>query len=181
MIFIACFACSEHDYSSYCPTWKGFTYKTGNYPNYTQGRVGNVDLHRGDSIHITAHQDKLGHGIHATDYTWTICFDTIDNESGEKVHATKSYHQHTNYDGLPNGSDDPVGHLLIPKNALTTNGIPDTIRFVAQYAYSGQGVSVENGNLSINSSYNGRITPRSGYFQGGAQGNFVFHIIKEQP
>ena len=93
------FSCSENDYSSYCPTWKGFTYKTGNYPNYVPGNPRNILLHPGDSIHITAHQKERGHLINATSYTWTIGYDTIDVKSGKRVHATKSYTQRTNYDG----------------------------------------------------------------------------------
>ena len=105
--------CTKNDYSSYCPTWLGFTYKTGNYPNYVQGNPRKVILHSGDSIHITAHQDKRGHLINATYYTWTICYDTIDIESGERVHAKKSYDRHTNYDGYADGADDPICFCLL--------------------------------------------------------------------
>ena len=95
---VTLFSCSEADTESRCPTWKGFTYYTGNYPNYTQGRVGNVVLHPGDSIHLTAHQEERGRLINSTDYTWTICYDTLDS-NGNKVHAVKTYRNHTNYDG----------------------------------------------------------------------------------
>lgn len=169
--------CTKNDYSSYCPTWLGFTYKTGNYPNYVQGNPRKVILHSGDSIHITAHQDKRGHLINATYYTWTICYDTIDIESGERVHAKKSYDRHTNYDGYADGADDPVCHLLLPANALPTEyGKPDTIKFVARYSYSGQGITIETGNIVTNTSYNGRITPQSGPTGGGAAGNFYFDV-----
>ena len=175
-LLLAIFSCTENDYSSYCPTWKGFTYKTGNYPNYTQGTIGHIELHPGDSIHVTAHQDQRGRLINATDYTWTICYDTIDTETGDRVHATKSYYQHTNYDGYADGANDPTGHLELPANALPTTSKPDTIRFVARYLYSGQGVIVENGNIDYNSSYNGHITPRSGPTEGGAKGQFFFDV-----
>ena len=169
--------CTKNDYSSYCPTWLGFTYKTGNYPNYVQGNPRKVILHSGDSIHITAHQDKRGHLINATYYTWTMCYDTIDIESGERVHAKKSYDRHTNYDGYADGADDPVCHLLLPANALPTEyGKPDTIKFVARYSYSGQGITIETGNIVTNTSYNGRITPQSGPTGGGAAGNFYFDV-----
>ena len=169
--------CTKNDYSSYCPTWLGFTYKTGNYPNYVQGNPRKVILHSGDSIHITAHQDKRGHLINATYYTWTICYDTIDIESGERVHAKKSYDRHTNYDGYADGADDPVCHMLLPANALPTEyGKPDTIKFVARYSYSGQGITIETGNIVTNTSYNGRITPQSGPTGGGAAGNFYFDV-----
>ena len=172
-------SCSKTDSSSYCPTWKGFTYYTGSYPNYVSGSAGNnVSLHPGDSIHLTAHQDERGHLINSTDYSWTVCYDTLDG-NGDKQHATKTIYKHTNYDGYADGADDPVGHLLLPANALPTEyGKRDTIKFVARYVYSGQGVIVENGNIVDNTSYNGRITPQSGPTGGGAAGYFYFNVVK---
>lgn len=176
LLSLACFACSKNDYTSYCPTWKGFTYKTGSYPNYVQGNPKNVVLNPGDSIHVTAHQDKKGQLINATSYTWTICFDTLDTE-GNRVHATKSYTRYTNYDGYSYGADDPVGHILLPAKALPTEfNKPDTIRFVARFTYSGQGVTIETGNIIENTSYGGRITPQSGATGGGAAGNLYFTV-----
>lgn len=170
------FSCSKNDYDSYCPTWKGFTYYTGKYPNYVQGSVGNVRLNAGDSIHLTAHQDKRGHLINYTKYSWVLCYDTL-NTKGEKVHARKEYYKQTNYDGYTDGADDPVCHMLLPANAApTASGKPDTIMFVARYSYSGQGVTIETGNIIDNTSYNGRITPQSGPIGGGAAGNFYFHV-----
>lgn len=178
LVAIIFFSCTKKDYSSYCPTWKGFTYTTGNYPNYVMGSPGNnVYMHPGDSIHLTAHQDERGHLINSTDYSWTICYDTLDT-NGNRVHANKTIYKHTNYDGYPDGADDPVGHLLLPANALPTEaGKRDTIKFVARYVYSGQGVIVENGNIVDNTSYNGRITPQSGPTGGGAAGYFYFYVI----
>ena len=171
------YSCSKNDYSSYCPTWKGFTYMIGNYPDYYQGRAGNEILHPGDSIHLTAHQDKRGRLINATHYTWTICYDTLDT-NGNRVHAKKTYDKRTNYDGYTDGADNPVCHLLLPSNALPTEvGKPDTIKFVARYVYSGQGVIVENGNIVDNTSFSGRITIESGPTGGGAAGNFHFTVV----
>ena len=176
-LFILLFlSCSNTDSSSHCPTWKGFTYYTGSYPNYVQGTVGKVTLNPGDSIHLTAHQDKRGHLINYTKYSWVICYDTLNN-SGEKVHARKEYYKQTNYDGYTDGADDPVCHMLLPANALPTEvGKPDTIRFVARFDYSGQGVTIETGSIIDNTSYNGRITPQSGPTGGGAAGNFYFYV-----
>lgn len=174
-ILFLLFACTKNDYSSYCPTWKGFTYMTGSYPNYVKGSIGNkIYLNAGDSIHITAHQDQKGRLINATDYTWTLCYDTLDT-NGERVHATLSINQHTNYDGYENGSDDPVWHLLLPENTLSTANERYCIKFVARYNYSGQGVTIETGNIVDNSSYNFRITPQSGATGGGASGTFYFY------
>lgn len=171
----ALFSCTRNDYSSYCPTWKGFTYTTGNYPDYVKGVLGsNIYLNAGDSIHITAHQDKKGRFINATYYTWTLCYDTLDTE-GTRVHATKSYDQHTNYDGYADGSDDPVCHLQLPENTLTSEGERYSIQFVARYSYSGQGVTIETGSIVNNTSYNGIITPQSGATGGGAAGSFYFY------
>lgn len=186
------FSCSDVDSDSYCPTWKGFTYSIGSYPNYVKGNGGsNITLHPGDSIHLTAHQDQHGHLINSTDYKWIICYDTLDTNNNDdpsddvQVHVQKVYHQHTNYDGYEAGyvngktvgSADPICHMLLPENALPTEyGKRDTIKFVAQYIYSGQGVIVENGNIVDNTSYNGRITPQSGQTGGGAAGYFYFHV-----
>ena len=169
-------SCEKNDYTSYCPTWKGFTYMTGNYPDYVSGNPRSIYLYPNDSIHITAHQNERGHLINSTDYTWTICYDTLDAE-GNRQHATKTYNQHTNYDGYTNGADDPVCHMLLPQNALSTeNGKYDTIKFVARYTYSGQGVSIVNGNIVDNTSYGGRITPQSGPTGGGAAGYLYFSV-----
>lgn len=170
------FACSKNDYTSFCPTWRGFTYTIGARPNDVAGNPRNIVLHPGDSIHLTAHQDQRGKLINSTDYTWTLCFDTLDAD-GQRVHATKTYYKHTNYDGYADGADDPVGHLLLPPNTLPTEfGKTDTIKFVARYSYSGQGVIVENGNIVENTSYSGRITPQSGPTGGGAAGYFYFSV-----
>ena len=67
--------------------------------------------------------------------------------------------------------------MKLPANALPTEPLkPDTIRFVARYDSSAQGVIVENGNISENTSYSGRITPQSGPTGGGAAGNFYFTV-----
>lgn len=183
LLSVVLISCSETDTESYCPTWFGFTYTTGSFSNYAQGSSGKVvSLFRGDSIHLTACQDQRGHLINATDYSWTICYDTLDTKNNDDpnddvvVHVQKSYYKHTNYDGYADGSEDPVGHLLLPANAITTNVKPDTIKFVARYVYSGQGIIVETGNIVENTSYNGRITPQSGPTGGGAAGYFYFHV-----
>lgn len=183
LLSVVCFACSKNDYNSYCPTWLGFTYTTGDYPNYVQGNPRNVYLNSGDSIHLTACQKERGHLINATYYTWTICVDTLDTKNNDDpsddvlVHANIVYNQHTNYDGYADGANDPVCHMLIPESARPNKaGKPDTIKFVARYVYSGQGVTIETGNIVTNTSYNGLITPQSGSTGGGAAGNFYFSV-----
>lgn len=182
-LFILLLSCSKNDYTSYCPTWLGFTYTTGDYPNYVTGSTRNIVLNAGDSLHITAHQDKRGHLINGTYYTWTLCIDTLDTknnddpEDDELIHANIVYNQHTNYDGYADGANDPVCHMLIPENARpAASGKRDTIKFVARYSYSGQGVTIENGNIVENTSYSGRITPQSGPTGGGAAGYFYFNL-----
>lgn len=181
---VTLFSCSEADTESRCPTWKGFTYYTGNYPNYTQGRVGNVVLHPGDSIHLTAHQEERGRLINATAYYWTICYDSLytkgndDPDDDVIVHVQEVYPPYrTNYDGYADGADDPVCHMLLPAKALATEGNKrDTIKFVAYYKYSGVGGTFDNGNIVDNTSYNGRITPQSSAYDGGAVGYFYFSV-----
>ena len=180
-------SCSETDTDSYPPTWLGFTYTTGSFSNYTSGSNGRlVTLFLGDSIHLTACQKERGHLINATDYSWTVCYDTLDTKGNDDpnddvvVHVQKSYYKHTNYDGYTDGADDPVGHLLIPANALPTNSKPDTIKFVARYIYSGQGSTFDNGNIVDNTSYSGKITPQSGPTGGGAAGYFYFNVSEHK-
>lgn len=169
-------SCSKTDNTSYCPTWLGFTYTTGNYPNYTNGSPSRIIFHPGDSIHLTAHQKERGRQINLTYYTWTVCYDTLDNDNRRR-HAILQYRQTTVYDGYTNGADDPVAHIRLPENALPTeSGKPDTIQFVARYFYSGQGVIVENGSIINNNEYAGRITTQSGPTAGGASGNVYFHV-----
>lgn len=177
LVILLLFSCSKKDYTSYCPTWYGFTYTIGDYPNYVQGNPRNVYLNPGDSIHITACQKERGHLINGTYYTWTLCVDTLD-AGGNRVHANIVYNQHTNYDGYADGANDPVCHMRLPDSAQPNeNGKPDTIKFVARYIYSGQGVTIETGNIVNNTSYNGRITPQSGSTGGGAAGNFYFSVV----
>ena len=190
IVLLSLLSCSKTDTESYCPTWRGFTYKTGSYPNYVQhagyisGRP--IELASGDSVHITAHQETRGRLIYTTDYYWTVCYDTLDTKDNDDltddiiVHVKDSYRQHTNYDGYVDGADDPVGRLLIPANAIPTSqkagNKPDTITFVARYMYSGHGVIYETGNIVENTSFNGRIVPQSSSFDGGAAGNILFNV-----
>ena len=185
LLVASLFSCEKNDYTSYCPTWLGFTCKVGNYPNYVERNPRNVVLHLDDSIHITAHQNERGHLINRTEYTWTICYDTLDTkgtedpEDDERVHVDSVYNQRTNYDGYVDGADDPVGHLHLYKNALPPeDGQRYYIRFVARYDYSGQGVTIETGNIVDNSSYGGLITPSSGAIGGGASGYLYFTIAE---
>lgn len=182
-LVVAFAACTKNDYTSYCPTWKGFTYKTGNYPNYIAGNPRKAVLQPGDSVHITAHQLERGHLINATHYTWTICYDTLDTRSTDdpsddrRVRVESTYNFRTNYDGYVNGADDPVCHMLLPANALPTeSGKPYSVTFVARYSYSGQGVTIETGNIVDNSSYSGTIKPQSGPTAGGASGTLKFSV-----
>lgn len=182
-LVVAFAACTKNDYTSYCPTWKGFTYKTGNYPNYIAGNPRKAVLQPGDSVHITAHQLERGHLINATHYTWTICYDTLDTRSTDdpsddrRVRVESTYNFRTNYDGYVNGADDPVGHLYLHRKALPSNSVERySIKFNARYAYSGQGVTVESGNVVENGAYGGSISPQSGPTGGGAYGTLYFTV-----
>lgn len=183
LLALVAFSCSESDHTSYCPTWLGFTYTTGDYPNYVTGNPKNMVLTPGDSIHVTAHQKERGHLINRTEYSWTICYDTLDTKNNDdpdddvRVHVDSVYNTRTNYDGYIDGADDPVGHLHLHKNALPNQaGQRYYIRFVARYDYSGQGVTIETGNVVDNASYGGYINPSSGAIGGGAAGYLYFTV-----
>lgn len=171
------FSCSSADTESYCPTWLGFTYTVNDDPN--PGNPRNAVVHPGDVLHITAHQDKRGHLINATDYSWTVYAKAVQDVDGhvvpdEIVAEVEEYRQHTNYDGYDNGADDPVGHLTIPETMKEGSYY---VKFVARYVYSGQGVTIDYENFT-NDSYGGHIIPQSGPSAGGAVGEFNFKVVK---
>ena len=170
-------SCSSTDTTSYCPTWKGFTIKKGTTAdNLTTISPRNISLSAGDYIQITACQDQKGHLINATTYEWIICCDTLD-DNGNAHHVQLYTTKRTNYDGYTDGADDPVFTKQIHARIKSTEtGEQDTIKFVAKYSYSGQGVQVENGGIVSNTSYGGRITPQSGSMSGGASGYLYFTV-----
>ena len=183
LLLVTLFSCEKNDTTSYCPTWLGFSYTTGIFPNYLSGNPRNVVLSPDDSIHVTAHQKERGHLINRTEYTWTIHYDMLDTKGTEdpdddvRVQVDSVYNKRTNYDGYVDGADDPVGHLHLNKNVLPPkDGERYYIRFVARYDYSGQGVTIETGNIVDNSSYGSYITPSSGAIGGGASGYLYFTV-----
>ena len=169
-------SCKNEKAESFCPTWKGFTYSitrdgvdvpvTGRIPTFVPG----------DWIHLTACQATRGNLINGTDYSWTLCYDKEIGE-GKTEHVRETVYKHTNYDGYADGANDPRIDIQLPADAKETSQKPDTIIFVARYAYSATGATIENGNI-VDNSYSGRITPQSGPTGGGAAGYFYFHVTK---
>lgn len=167
---------NEGKYDSYPPTWKGFQF-------VRDGMVVSKDaLHAGDVVTIIALQDKLGHLINSTYYNWTLSVPVFE-EDGVTVAAENAVIEakpdHRNYDGDPNGKDNPTWKFEIPLNACCgyQTGRHASITFVAKYNYSGNGVQAENEPGSHgNSSLSGNIVPQSGSVAGGARGTVNFNV-----
>ena len=150
-------ACSDDDKQSYPPTWKGFELS----PSVAVA---------GDSLTVTALQDRKGHLINATKYTWTLsCTLVKDDGSFEDYSLTET--NQTNYDGLSNA--DPKHRFLIPAEASGRA----TIAFQAVYNYSAQGIEVSyGGDYSRPTGVLGNILSQSGQMSGGASGSVNFNI-----
>lgn len=137
---------------SYPPTWLGFSLIPSS-------------PHAGDSLMVTALQDKKGHLINATMYTWTLsCTLYKPDGSFEKYRQTET--DKTDYDGLSNA--DPEHKFLVP---VAASG-KATISFRAIYNYKAKGAEVHyNDNYVID------IRSQSGMMSGGASGEVSFDII----
>lgn len=150
-------ACSDEDKNSYPPTWKGFSLS----PSKPQA---------GDSLTVTALQDRKGHFINATQYQWTLTCSLL-NEDGSNEEYTLTEQDRTNYDGLSNA--DPVHSFLIPARAVGRA----TVSFKATYNYSAQGIEVNyGGDYSRPVGVQGSILSQSGQMSGGASGSVNFVI-----
>ena len=150
-------ACSDDDKQSYPPTWSGFT-------------LSPASPVAGDSLTVTAVQDRKGHLINATTYTWTLsCILYNDEGMPEDYSLTETFK--TNYDGLSSG--DPVHSFLIPSRAMGRA----TISFQATYNYSARGIEVfYGGDYSRPVGMLGSILSQSGQMSGGASGSVNFTI-----
>ena len=64
---------------------------------------------------VTVEQAQLGYGLEKTTYTWNIKYG-IRTEEGAVKDTIVTIVQKTNYDGYPDGHDNPSARFLVPAN-----------------------------------------------------------------
>ena len=157
LVFIA--SCNDDEDSCFPPTYQGFRYEPANvYP--------------GDSVFVTAVQQKKGHYLNSTTYDWSMTVQ-VDSE-GVAVPQTLYYSRHTNYGGLD--SSDPQWRLSLPSNT-----IPGTYacQFSARWSNSADGIGgVYNGGTG--EGCHGSINSYSYTLYSQASGSFRLTVRKRQ-
>lgn len=120
LLSLTLFSCNEEEEGSYPPTYEGFRYEPSK-------------VCPGDSLTITAVQQKKGHYLNATNYNWKMTI-KVDN-NGVAEDKTLTYSQHTNYGGT--NSDNPIWGVRLPGNT-----IPGTYscEFKADWSNSADGI-----------------------------------------
>lgn len=146
-------SCEKKEYLSYPPSWKGFECPENVKP--------------GDTITIRAVQNKKGHLINATTYTWTIYVQREDGK--EPAELGKSIK--TNYDGTSNA--DPEITITIPNDAVVGQQV--TVRFKAYYSFSANGMQGSWGKEQ--SGLSGILNSTSSTMSGDATGSVFFWIV----
>ncbi len=151
--------CNDDDSDCYPPVYHGFTYQ----PNI---------VYAGDSVTITAVQQRKGNHLNATDYIWKLTLQIEDNENTRDT--TLAYNQHTNYGGISNA--DPEWKLKIPNNTIAGTY---SCRFEAQWSNSSDGVGGVFRGGTGEGCY-GTITSSSGVLYSQASGSFSLPINRRQ-
>ncbi len=159
LIGILVFAGCDEKEGCYPPTYKGF-------------RIEPTTVFQGDSITITAVQQKKGNYLNATDYTWSINVKVNKNGTDEDLALT--YKRHTNYGGTDNS--DPVWGARLPENIVPG---AYTCSFQARFSNSADGIggsfASEGGD-----GYTGSITSYSYTLYSEAKGSFRFNVLRKQ-
>lgn len=101
LMTLALLGCSDDEGSCYPPVYQGFLVEPST-------------IHAGDSVFVTASQQKKGHYLNATDYEWSMTVQV--DVDGVAKDSTLSYKRHTNYGGTD--SSDPQWRLKLPQNTL---------------------------------------------------------------
>ncbi len=150
-------ACDEEDQQSYMPTWKGFSYSP-------QPAV------RGDSVRITARQEKIGHLIYRAVYTWQAKYYLPASDGADSL-VTVTHTDHVVYDNEP---QDPVWSLYVP---LRMRSSDIAVSFSAEYHYSANGPSGTDGSTIADPTAEGMLRQRqSSAFQGISAGSLTVRV-----
>lgn len=158
LTFMACD--DDNDKGSYPPTYQGF-------------RVSPSVVYPGDSVFITAVQQRKGHYLNATTYSWSMTI-MLTQSDGSTVKEELYTSPQTNYGGID--SSDPTWRLYIPES--TAPGIY-TCKFEATWSNSADGIG---GSFSAGTGEGcvGTITSYSYTLYSQANGNFRL-TIHEKP
>lgn len=150
-------ACDEEDQQSYMPTWKGFSYAP-------------QPAERGDSVAITALQDKKGHLIYKAKYTWTATYVIPSSQDVDSV-VTETHSDVVVYDNEP---ADPVWKLYVPLR-LRSNSI--AVSFMGEYHYSASGPQGTDGSTINDPVAQGSLRQRqSSEFIGQSAGSLTVRV-----
>ena len=118
-------SCDKDNEGCFPPVYEGFRHQ----PSI---------VYAGDSVFITAVQQRKGHYLNATDYRWSMTVQIDDN--GEAKDSTLAFSVHTNYGGLD--SSNPEWRTKLPDNTIT-GSYPCS--FSARWSNSADGIG---GNFS---------------------------------
>lgn len=169
-LMVSLSSCEKKDYSSYPPTWVGFQFTRNNQ----ELNLKKDSIFAGDIITITAIQDQKGQLINATTYNWNITFNVQQEDGISYQDSILAKSIHTNYDGTDSGN--PSYTFTIPAKAIGNT----TAKFSATYAYSGNGIQVDDGgNYSYTGSTSGSIHSTSGNQYGQANGSVRFYVYNK--
>lgn len=148
-------ACNDDEKGSYPPTYQGFRYQP-------------AVVHAGDSVVITAVQQKKGHYLNATNYTWSMTI--LVNNNGEAKSEELNAKKHTNYGGID--SSDPEWRIMLPPNTIPGTY---TCKFAAEWSNSADGVGgIFNGGTSEGCT--GTIESQSYVLYSKASGSFRLQV-----
>ena len=100
---------------SFALTACGDDYEDSYAPQYGNMVFNPTRATPGDSVKVTVEQARLGHGLEKTTYTWSIKYGFL-NEEGAVQDTIVTIVQKTNYDGYPEGHDNPSARFLVPEN-----------------------------------------------------------------
>ncbi len=150
-------SCDKEGQQSYMPTWKGFAY----FPKPAE---------RGDSVRITAQQEKIGHLIYKAVYTWQASY-YISTADGLDSLVTLNHSQTVVYDYE---QADPQWSLYVPLG-LRYSDI--SVSFTAEYHYSATGPSGTDGSTIADPTADGMLRQRqSSAFQGKSAGSLTVKV-----
>jgi hypothetical protein len=150
-------SCDNEDQQSYMPTWKGFTYTP-------------QPAERGDSVRITARQEKIGHLIYKAVYSWKANY-YVSTPDGADSLVTETHKEVVVYDYVPT---DPQWSLYVPLRLSNPN---ITVNFTAEYHYSANGPSGTDGSTIADPTAEGMLRQRqSSAFQGMSAGSLTVRV-----
>ena len=93
----------------------GDDYEESYAPRYGNMQFNPAQATPGDSVTVTVEQAQLGYGLEKTTYTWNIKYG-FRTEEGAVKDTIVTIVQKTNYDGYPDGHDNPSARFLVPAN-----------------------------------------------------------------